>query len=242
MPKINTKNRSAHSPAAKPELTSGDRRSAEKRDLNVWLAGDYSFLITLTAADGNLRDIDFVRCASGVLIYMNEELFGKSYGARGNGNCLRGFAFLERQEKRVVVRPSGRVQPPLHVHLLIQPLALKHVSPGDELGIVEDSLRTAAAKLMRPVFQLRLTLSQAEAFRRAAARHGRYSPEVKSLTRRHTHRPVFSQKGIDIRPVDRSQPLIAYLMKELNGFDVGVTKFDFVVPIEPNGLSLAQYF
>lgn len=212
---------------------------------------DYQFFMTLTPAYVTTQDTDFIKMSSSVIIRMNEYLYGRRYGngKHGNGKYLRGWAFLERQEKRAmfgklveaatkapVMRAKGHADAPLHVHLLFEALDTEATEPDDQIVLLREAMYSATDGVRREKRQTSCTARQKSAIEKACREFGRDSKEAKTLAKRAATTPCFNSKGIDLRRVYDATPLIGYLSKQLDLYTCQMNSFDFVTTIEPNGI------
>lgn len=211
--------------------------------------GNYAHFMTLTPAYVSTLDDDFIRASSHFIICMNEHLYTKRYGPRGNGRWLRGWGFFERQYERAMfdkliegatgrprIKPKAAADAPLHVHLILEELQL------DELGRVEQqrSLREAALHAIDKSWRNKKNGSygskkQHRDFIKAWDADGGSSPQTRQRAKAALQVRQFNMQGLDIRPIYNQSSLIDYCSKQVKLFNCQMSNFDFMVPIEPNG-------
>jgi len=221
--------------------------------INELTGHDYQFFMTLTPAYVTTQDTDFIKMTSSVIIRMNEYLYTSRYGdgKRGNGKRLRGWAFLERQEKRAmfdklveattgapVTRTKKHTEAPLHVHMIIEALDTDG-DAAEQMAQLRDAMYFATDSVRREKRQTSCTARQKSAIEKACREYGRDSNEAKARAKRASTTPCFNPKGIDLRRVFDATPLVGYLCKQLDLYTCQMNSFDFVVPIESNGLPTA---
>lgn len=217
---------------------------------------DYQFFMTLTPAYVTTKDTDFIKMTSSVIIRMNEHLYGSRYGngRLGTGQQLRGWAFLERQSKRAmfdklieqsskspVTRSKTYNQAPLHVHMLIRRLDTDATGPAEQFVLLRDAMYSAIDEVRREKLTTSCTARQKNSIERACRQFGRDSKEVRALAKRAATTPCFNPKGVDLRKVFDATPLVGYLSKQLDLYTCQASNFDFVTPIESNGLPFVMH-
>lgn len=214
---------------------------------------DFVHFMTLTPAFASTSDREFARVASQFLVCMNERLYGRRYGPGRNGRWLQGWAFFERQNCRAacddliegltgVSRPQARSVSPLHVHIVMNGLQLGEMSFAEQQQSLREAALHACGKVRRDKAAGRLgTLRQQAEFLTAWNEDGGSTERTRRLATRATQVQLFHPKGVDIRPVTSQAPLVGYLTKQLTLGNCQYSTVDFLVPIAPNGFSLATY-
>lgn len=211
--------------------------------------GDYAHFMTLTPAYVSTLDDDFIRASSHFIICMNEHLYTKRYGPRGNGRWLRGWGFFERQFERAMfdrliedstgkprMKPKARSDAPLHVHLVLEELQLEDLDPASQQHRLRDAALHAINKSWRDKKNGSYgSKKQQRDFIKAWDADGGSSPRTRQRARAATQVQQFNMYGLDIRPIFNQSPLIDYCSKQVNLYNCQMSNFDFMVPIEPNG-------
>lgn len=209
--------------------------------------------MTLTPAYASTLDGDFIRSASQFMICMNEHLYTRRYGPNGNRRWLQGWGFFERQNHRTIcdnliegmtgkARTGSRRKAPLHVHLVMEELQLGDLDVDQQQARLRDAARHATSKVTRDKLNGHCgTERQRTEFAKVWNEDGGSSKRTRRLAKRATQVQLFNPNGIDIRPIFNQAPLIDYLSKQLTLHNCQFYDFDFMVPIAPNGFSLAVH-